>query len=553
MPRTVHGLLDEAASRRPGALALRDDIEALTFGDWAAASLNLAALMQRSGVRKGDLVGVCCGKTILLPVAFTAVSSLGARFLAVSPDWPETTFRRLLPASPKSILVCFDGPPAHPGDTRRMTVARSETLEGRLKPGKMPDVDSSEDFYMNVTSASTGLPKMARASHEALIANTRGICSALGLTAEDVQMSLFSAHSHPHELFMRGLLLGGATVLTEGRYPRTAMDLIADAGVTVLMGLPPQLDGLARSAGRERRSLSRLRLAEAGGMHSSQTFLSRFHDLSGVDAVAVWGSAETSGVALYGDPNREGLANVVEGYSVELDDPSGNVVSGDSEGELRVSGTPVVNGYQGDRMSTEEFFRDGWFLTGDVFRRESGVLHFLGRRGGLIKSAGLKVFPLEVELAVLRHPDVLDAAVYGEEQPGRGETVVARVVLRPGAELPSPVLREFLRGLLDAYKIPRKFLFVPDLPRTPSGKIDRAALGSPPSKADWKGELLRTDVEIVRLINHRASAMALSSAPFDPSWVEEQLDNAVGHNNGSVSDDTVRSIMSAIIHSLADR
>lgn len=77
-------------------------------------------------------------------------------------------------------------------------------------------------------------------------------------------MSLFSAHSHPHELFMRGLLLGGATVLTEGRYPRTAMDLIADAGVTVLMGLPPQLDGLARSAGRERRSLSRLRLAEAG-------------------------------------------------------------------------------------------------------------------------------------------------------------------------------------------------------------------------------------------------------------------------------------------------
>ncbi len=553
MPPTVHGLLEAAASARGGAIALRDDAGSLSYADWEAASLNLAALLAEAGVRKGDTVGVSCGKTLLLPVSFTAVSLTGARFMAFSGDWPEPAARRMLPPSPRSWLLSFDGPGTVPAGVRHLRFQPSEALGGRRTPADLPGIDPGDDFYMNVTSASTGLPKIAPITHDALLANTAAVCEALGLCGDDVHMSLFSASGHPHELFIRGLYLGGTTVLTEGRYPRSALRLISDARVTALMGLPPQLDGLARVSSREDTDISGLRIAEAGGMHSSQGFLSRFHDLTGVDAVPVWGSTETSGVALYGDANAEGLSRVVGGYSAVLADPGGAIIEGDGEGELRISGPAVVRGYAGDRMSTEEHFRDGWFLTGDVFRRESGVLHFLGRRGGLIKSAGLKVFPLEVELAILRHPDVLDTAVSGEEFPGRGETVVARVVPRPGSDLSSPSLREFLRGILDGYKIPHKFHMVPDLPRTPGGKIDRKALGSPPSSADWKGEILRTDVELVRLLNHRASSMALSGQAYDPGWVEEQLDNAAGHNPGPVSDDTIRSIMSFIIRSVARR
>ncbi len=546
----MHGLLEASASSRPGKPALRDDKTGLSFSDWLGASLNLASLLREAGVREGDTVGVRCGKTVMLPVSFTAISSIGCRFMSVSPDWPETAARKMLPPSPRSILLCFSEPQAGPRGVRALRFEQDSVLEGRRTPDDLPQVRPDDDFYMNVTSASTGLPKVAPVSQRALLSNTLAVCLTLGLTHEDVHMSLFSASGHPHELFMRGLLLGGTTILTEGRYPRSALRLISEAGVTALMGLPPQLDGLARVTGREDSDIGRLRIAEAGGMHSSQEFLSRFHALTGVDVVPVWGSTETSGVALCGDANTEGLSRVVDGYGTLLAGLDGTVLEGDGEGELRICGEAVVRGYAGDRMSSEEHFRDGWFLTGDIFRRGGGALHFLGRRGGLIKSAGQKVFPLEVELAVLRHPDVLDVAVSGEEYPGRGETVVARVVPRPGSELQPAALREFLRSLLDHYKIPHKFHLVPDLPRTPGGKIDRKALGSPPSTADWKGELLRTDVEIVRLLNHRASTVSLSGTAFDPGWVEEQLENAAGHNPGPMSDDAVRSIMSCIIHSI---
>ncbi len=551
MLSTVHGVLREAAAAFGGRTAIRDDSRSLTFSDWWRASLDLAARLGQAGVRQGDSVGVLCGKTVLLPVSFAAVSLAGARFLALSPGWPETTARRVHPPSPRSFTLAFDGiPPALRRDNS-LRVDPEAVLTGSREPSDLPVVDPGSDFYLNVTSASTGIPKVAPVSHGALLANTRGVCSALRLTGDDVHMSLFSAAGHPHELFMRGLLLGGSTILTEGRYPRSAIRLMVETGVTALMGLPPQLEGLARFSGRESGDLSGLRFAEAGGMYSSRTFIDRFNDLAGVDVIQVWGSTETSGVALFGERNSDCLSGVVEGYEALIADHGTEQAGEGCPGELLLRGEAVVRGYLGDRTATDECFRDGWFRTGDMFVRNGREMRFAGRRGGLVKSAGLKVFPLEVELAILRHPDVLDTAVAGEDLPGRGETTFARVVLRPGRELGQAALRAFLRGVIDEYKIPHTIAFVPDLPRTPGGKLDRAALGRPPGAPDWRGELLRTDVEIVRLLCHRAETAARAGAVYDPAWMEEQLENATGHNPGPLSDDSVREMFAFIINTLS--
>ncbi len=249
----------------------------------------------------------------------------------------------------------------------------------------------------------------------------------------------------------------------------------------------------------------------------------------------------------------QGFTVVVEGYEIELRDLSGSRTNDSGSGELWISGPGVVNRYKGDRPQTEEAFLDGWYRTGDMFRTDNERLIFLGRRGGLIKAAGLKVYPLEVELAILKHPSIVDACVVGRDHPSRGEMPSAYIVTRPGSELTVAGMRAFLRQFLDEHKIPRLINFVHGLPRTANGKIDRRAVGTREIVPDFRGELLRSDVELVRLINQRAELMNEIGGGFDPTWVDDQVDNAVGHNAGPVSDSSIRDLIRFIISELGKR
>ncbi|MCK4506016.1 MAG: AMP-binding protein, partial [Candidatus Aegiribacteria sp.] len=256
------------------------------------------------------------------------------------------------------------------------------------------------------------------------------------------------------------------------------------------------------------------------------------------------------GVVLTGQSDSSAFASVVDGYTVELRDLTGEALQEDGKGELWISGPGVVTRYLGDRPQTEENFVDGWYRTGDMFRKEDDHLIFLGRRGGMIKAAGLKVYPLEVELAILKHPEIVDACVVGRDHPTRGEMPAAYIVSRPGIELTVAGMRSFLREFLDEHKIPRLINFVYGLPRTASGKIDRKAVETREIVPDYRSELLRSDVELVRLINNRAELMAEIGGGFDPTWVDDQEDNAVGHNPGPTADSSIREIIRFIISEL---
>ncbi|MCK4671710.1 MAG: AMP-binding protein, partial [Candidatus Aegiribacteria sp.] len=377
-----------------------------------------------------------------------------------------------------------------------------------------------------------------------------GVCRTLWLDQDDIHLSLFGVFGHPHELFMRGIYLGGKTVLTERRYPRDLLNVISGSHVTAVMALPTQLGSLSRLWRRTDADLSRVRIAEAGGMYVSDEFISIFTERTGVNLIPVWGSTETAGVVLTGQSDSSAFASVVDGYTVELRDLTGEALQEDGKGELWISGPGVVTRYLGDRPQTEENFVDGWYRTGDMFRKEDDRLIFLGRRGGMIKAAGLKVYPLEVELAILKHPGIVDACVVGRDHPTRGEMPTAYIVPRPGVELTVAGMRSFLREFLDEHKIPRLINFVYGQPRTASGKIDRKAVETREIVPDYRGELLRSDVELVRLINNRAELMTEIGGGFDPTWVDDQEDNAVGHNPGPVADSSMREIIRFIISEL---
>ncbi len=550
MPGTVHGLLRRWAEETPDAEALRDDRVEITYADWWRVSRNIAARIQKAGGGPGHVIGVVSGKNVLLPCVFTAVSMLGARFVSLNPEWPAQERQRVFGRRSSRLVLTTRADDALQSDEPVLFID-DDVFRGSAGRLDLPDADSDREFYLNVTSASTGQAKVAPTTHRQLLENTRGVIRTMGFTRSDVHTSLFGVYGHPHELFMRGLYLGGRTVLTEHRYPRDLLRVISDMGVTAVMALPTQLMSLSHLWKRSDSDLSKVKIAEAGGMHVSEDMMENFLMKTGVRLVPVWGSTETAGVGLVGESGSAGFTKVVDGYSVQLRDLSGRKLSGNGTGELWVSGPGVVSRYLGDRPQTEEAFLDGWYRTGDIFRREDGRLVFLGRRGGLIKAAGLNVYPLEVELAILKHPLVVDACVVGRDHPTRGEIPSAYIVLRPGQELAVAEMRAFLRKHIDEYKIPKLINFVHGLPRTANGKIDRQAVGTREIAPDFRSELLRSDVELVRLLNRRAELMELiGGGGFDPTWVDDQVDNAMGHNAGPIPDSSIRDIIRFIVSEL---
>ena len=547
---TIHGLLEKWAMETPDKIALQDSENSLTYAQWFRASEHLACRLQTAGVEKSTLVGVQVGRTCALPVAFTAISKVGARFLGLNPSWLSEDREMVFTRWDKRFVLCWEGMEIVEGfASTLLSFGRSDIVSPALSLQSIPRVDVFDEFYMNVTSGSTGLPKVAVTSHRELLVNTAAVCENLGLTIDDVLMSLFGVIGHPHEIFLRGLYLGATTVLEPSAYPRQHIHMIKDHRVTFLMGLPPQLDAISRIASREDADVSSMRIVETGGMRVSERFLSAFEEKTGKKAIPVWGSTETSGVVLIGDPGIVGFSSVVFGYSVQLRDENG-VIEGNGRGELWIAGEGIVNRYLGERSDSSEILIDGWYRTGDIFTRRNDKLYFTGRRGGLIKASGLKVYPSEVELAILKHPSVRDVCVVGKDFPGRGEAPVAYIVIPGGVELTKHDLRIFLSDILEDFKMPRKYFFSNSLPLTASGKLDRARIAREDISPDFRAELLRLDVDLVKLLNTRADLMGKIDAAYSPNWLEEQINNAMGHNPGPLSDSSVREVIRSIMNNL---
>jgi malonyl-CoA/methylmalonyl-CoA synthetase len=160
------------------------------------------------------------------------------------------------------------------------------------------------------------------------------------------------------------------------------------------------------------------------------------------------------------------------GVEVRLVDDTGSTAPDGTPGELEVRGSGMFSEYWNDPDATRASFRDGWFRTGDVAVARDGRYRILGRKSiDIIKTGGFKVSALEIEEALLAHPDIAECAVVGVPDPEWGERVTAAVVCRSGAELTAELVRGWVRERLAPYKVPSRVTFVRALPRNALGKV----------------------------------------------------------------------------------
>ena len=506
---TVHGLLERQADDR---LALLHRVERVSLQELNERANRLAWRLRREGVRRGSVVGVCLPRSIELDAALLGVLKAGAAYLPLDPGYPEERLRFMVEDSGARLLD-------------RDGLADEPTHDP-------PPVAGPDDLaYLIYTSGSTGRPKGVMGTHLGAVNRFEWMWRAYPFAEAEhaVHRTPLSFVDSVWEIF--GPLLQGvpATILgdDEVRDPDAFADALAACGATRVVLVPALLEALVDRADRLPKhpmvwSVSGEALPPALAERCEQA-------LPNVRLVNLYGSTEVAGDATCDDPAAQSRSAVTIGrpiantHAYVLDEQLEPVPVG-VVGELWLGGVGLARGYHGSPGLTADRFRPDPFSsrrgarlyrTGDLARwRADGVLEYLGRRDGQVNLRGNRVELGEIEARLREHPLVLEAAVVvREDAPER--RLVAYVVGEAG-----PALRSFLAERLPGFMVPAVFVELPELPRTPSGKLDRGALPAPSATRTtdgYRAPQTETERELARLW---AEALQLDRVGADDNFFD---------------------------------
>jgi acyl-CoA synthetase (AMP-forming)/AMP-acid ligase II len=349
-----------------------------------------------------------------------------------------------------------------------------------------PVTRGTDDYALILyTSGTTGQPKGVTLSHRNLVANTKSIVEYLRLTGDDRVMHVLPfTYSYGNSILLTHAAVGGCIVVNRSfLYPNVVLDEMQQHEVTGFSGVPSTYAILLERSTIAERSFPHLRYVTTSGAPMPPTLVNRLRrTLPHVEIFLMYGQTEASTRLTCLPPEKVAMkpgsiGRAISGVGIELLDPSGQPVPVGETGEIVASGPNVMCGYWKRPDLTAKVLRDGKLWTGDLARAdEEGCLYIVGRTSDLIKSASHRIAPQEIEEVLLEHRAVAEAAVIGIPDDILGESIHACVVLNEDRICTEEDLIGHCKALLPAFKVPQRFRFYDELPRTESGKIRRAEL-----------------------------------------------------------------------------
>jgi len=335
------------------------------------------------------------------------------------------------------------------------------------------------------TSGTTAKPKVVPLTHHNLCASARNIRASLALTPADCCLNIMPLF-HIHGLvgaLLSSLAAGACTVCTPGFNAPEFFSLVAASRPTWYSAVPTMHQAiLAQAAGHQavvdRRPFRFIRSCSAA---LPPQVMAKLEETLGAPVIEAYGMTEAAH-QMASNPlppsiRKPGSVGLPAGPEVAIMDDAGRLLPTGERGEVVIRGENVMTGYAENPEANARAFTDGWFRTGDQgFLDRDGYLVLTGRIKEMINRGGEKLTPLEIDEALLDHPAVAQAVAFAVPHPWLGEEVAAAVVLRPGMALAERELRAFLAPRLADFKIPRKIVFLAEIPKGPTGKIQRIGL-----------------------------------------------------------------------------
>jgi O-succinylbenzoic acid--CoA ligase len=447
----------------------------ISYAELEALVLGMVGALEREGVKPGDRVAVLAANSVEMVEAIHAVPRAGAILVPLNIRLTQPELAEQLRDCGAALLLC---------DSTTAGAARAAaSAAGIREPLTMPpeaaqhhvaaDTHALSDVHSIVyTSGTTGRPKGAMLTFGNFWASAAGSAFNLGVTAGDrwlACMPLF--HVGGLSIVLRSAIAGTTAVVHGGFDERAVARAIQGEGITHVSVVASMLQRVLDVD--EARAPASLRVVLVGGGPVAPTLLERAIG-RGFPVLQTYGLTEAASQVTTLGPS-EAIAHLGSAGK-PLVSSSVRIDAGDGEaGEILVSGPTVTSGYWGNPDATGAAIRDGWLHTGDIGRLDGdGYLFVLDRRDDLIVSGGENVYPAEVEATLLAFPGVIEAAVVGLPDARWGQRVEAVLVVGEGYRADG--LDGFLRERLAGYKMPQMVRTAPELPKTASGKIQRAVV-----------------------------------------------------------------------------
>ena len=499
---------------RPGVI---EGERRVTYGEFAARCLGLAAGLRALGLEPGDRAAVLAPNThralecyyavplaagVLVPLNIRLalddyryiLTHSGCRLLLADPEFIGAA-QALAQALPVEVVSLSDGPPAGTGwMTCEQLIARAAAMDFSAMLHAIDAIDEETPITINYTSGTTARPKGVMLTHRLTALNVLDFIVHGGVTADDVYLhTLPMFHVNGWGGVWAVTAAGARHVCLPRPDPARMIGLIDEHGVTMACAAPTVLVMLGNDpSARGWRPKQAVRWY-VGGAPPPAALIARMEEL-GFQVVHVYGLTETGPWLTVCEWRREwdalsppqraavkarqGIGQLLTGQVRVVRDDLSEVARDAAEvGEIVVRGPTVMAGYYRDQPATQEAWRGGWFHTGDLaVVHPDGYIQIVDRKKDLIVSGGENVSSVEVEGMLYQHPAVLEAAVVGAPDPTWGEVPKAIIVCKPGMEATEADIIGFCRDRLAHFKAPKMVEFVNALPKTATGKIQKYLL-----------------------------------------------------------------------------
>jgi acyl-CoA synthetase (AMP-forming)/AMP-acid ligase II len=508
---TSNDMLERWAAKSPTKVAIVDGRVRLTYADYHARARRLATYFLSLGLTNDDVIAVQLPNWSDFPVAISGAMLAGIPFCQFHSDFRSREIEFILRFTDASVLILpreFRGfdylamlaelRPRLP-KLRHVLVVGDAVPEGYVDLRRLleaPDAIAIDEVALRArrphpnalcrtafTSGTTGDPKAVLHLHNTTNAAIVFLNELHRIGVKSVLMAFLPVGLN-WGLFnvLQALFAGCALVMQDIFKADEALRLIEAEKVTHFCAAPAHLVSMLNAPSLERHDLSALEIMTTGGASCPIEVIREVQRRLPGHLLELYGMLEVGCQCLTRiEDEPEAVCGLV-GHSIAqmeniVVDDQGREAAPGVTGEILTRGPSVAIGYYNNPEANKAFRADGWFHTGDlgVFD-ERGYLKIVGRKKEMLIRGGANIYPREIEEVLYQHPKVRDAAVVGVPDPRLGERVCACVVPRAGATLSFDEMVAFLRPQISTYKLPEFLLVLEDLPRTPTGKIQKTPL-----------------------------------------------------------------------------
>jgi len=468
----------------------------LTYAGLRALTDRTVASLNAIGIGRGDRVAIVLPNGPEMAAAFVAIAA-GATTAPLNAGYRAEEFQFYLDDLKAKALVIQKGMASGsrdvaaklgvpilelvPGETAGDFVLSGGTPGTAAQPGPAQPDDIALVLH---TSGTTARPKIVPLTNKNVCASARHIGATLQLSPDDACLNIMPLF-HIHGLIaavLSSLGAGAAVCCTPGFDALRFFRWLDEEAPSWYTAVPTMHQAILSRAERNREIIARrpLRFIRSSSSSLPGPVMEELEKVFGVPLVESYGMTEASHQMAsnpLGGPRKPGLVGLPAGPDVAIMDDDGRMLAQGHIGEVVIRGPNVTQGYEANPEANAKAFTNGWFRTGDqgMFDRD-GYLMLTGRLKELINRGGEKVSPLEVDGVLSAHPAVAQALTFAIPHAKLGEEVGAAVVLRDGMELTERALRDFAAQQLADFKVPRKVVFLPEIPKGATGKLMRIGL-----------------------------------------------------------------------------